>query len=209
MNPFVSPSSDPPPGSRSDQTRARILDATRQLLEARASDYVRISDIARLADVSPALVIRYFKSKDDLTYEVRLQQLEENYAAFQRHVKDNELAGDIEAILKARARFDLENANLVRDFWSMSWWWAEADERRVMEATKPLRKLFASALMSEFPRLAAAGEEAMIVHAEAIWLTYHGFLRHAIVMRTSLPAFKDALDRGVIAPLRAAHGGPV
>jgi AcrR family transcriptional regulator len=56
-------------------TRRRILAAAGDLFAARGYEDVTIRDIAAAADADPALVIRYFKSKNDLFVLVRQPDL--------------------------------------------------------------------------------------------------------------------------------------
>jgi AcrR family transcriptional regulator len=51
---------------KSDRTRARILAAARELFGEHGFDGVSLRDIAGQADADPALLIRYFQSKDRL-----------------------------------------------------------------------------------------------------------------------------------------------
>lgn len=55
-----------PPGASSGQTRARLLDVARELLGERGFDGTTIREIARRADVNPALLHYYFGSKAGL-----------------------------------------------------------------------------------------------------------------------------------------------
>jgi AcrR family transcriptional regulator len=57
-------------------TRRRILAAAGELFSARGYDDVTVRDIAAAADADPALVIRYFKSKNDLFVLVRQPDLQ-------------------------------------------------------------------------------------------------------------------------------------
>jgi AcrR family transcriptional regulator len=57
-------------------TRRRILSAAGELFSARGYEAVTIRDIAAAADADPALVIRYFKSKNDLFVLVRQPDLQ-------------------------------------------------------------------------------------------------------------------------------------
>jgi AcrR family transcriptional regulator len=57
-------------------TRRRILAAAGELFSARGYEDVTIRDIAVAADADPALVIRYFKSKNDLFVLVRQPDLQ-------------------------------------------------------------------------------------------------------------------------------------
>ena len=51
---------------KSDRTRAAILDAAQKLFAQHGHDRTTVRDIAAKASIDPALVIRYFGSKDEL-----------------------------------------------------------------------------------------------------------------------------------------------
>ena len=51
---------------KSDRTRAAILDAAQTLFAQHGHDRTTVRDIAAKASIDPALVIRYFGSKDEL-----------------------------------------------------------------------------------------------------------------------------------------------
>ena len=55
-----------PPLKKSERTRASILDAARTQFAERGYDGTTVRDIAAAAAVDPALIIRYFGSKEDL-----------------------------------------------------------------------------------------------------------------------------------------------
>ncbi|TIT98612.1 MAG: helix-turn-helix transcriptional regulator, partial [Mesorhizobium sp.] len=50
--------------SKSDRTRAQILEAARLLFAEHGYDGASIRDVAAHASIDPAMVIRYFRSKD-------------------------------------------------------------------------------------------------------------------------------------------------
>src|SRR5215469_13028108 len=52
-----------------DQRRAQMLDAALDIISERGYAETRISDVAERAGVSPALVIYYYKTKDQLLTE--------------------------------------------------------------------------------------------------------------------------------------------
>jgi AcrR family transcriptional regulator len=52
--------------SKSDRTRAQILTAAQVLFAERGYDATTIRDIASRAAIDPAMVIRYFRNKDEL-----------------------------------------------------------------------------------------------------------------------------------------------
>src|SRR5215472_18850970 len=57
------------PGGTADQRRAQMLHAALEDISARGYADTRIADVADRAGVSPALVIYYFKTKDQLLTE--------------------------------------------------------------------------------------------------------------------------------------------
>lgn len=52
--------------SKADRTRAAILAAAQKLFAGRGYELTTVRDIAAIAEIDPALVIRYFGSKDEL-----------------------------------------------------------------------------------------------------------------------------------------------
>ncbi|PDQ22487.1 TetR family transcriptional regulator [Mesorhizobium sanjuanii] len=52
--------------SKSDRTRAHILEAARHLFGEHGYDGASIRDVAAQASIDPAMVIRYFRNKDEL-----------------------------------------------------------------------------------------------------------------------------------------------
>jgi len=60
------PSLPPREPKKSERTRAAILDAARQLFAQRGHAGTTVRDVAAAAGIDPALVIRYFGSKDEL-----------------------------------------------------------------------------------------------------------------------------------------------
>lgn len=69
------------PQRKSDRTRAAILDAARRLFAERGHGATTIRDIAAEAGIDPALVMRYFGSKDELfvraaEFELKLPALD-------------------------------------------------------------------------------------------------------------------------------------
>jgi AcrR family transcriptional regulator len=56
----------PAPLKKSDRTRAAILDAAQRLFAERGHAATTIRDVAAEAGIDPALVMRYFGSKDEL-----------------------------------------------------------------------------------------------------------------------------------------------
>jgi AcrR family transcriptional regulator len=66
----------PKKSSKSDRTRAQILDAARDLFAEHGYNGASIRDIAARASIDPAMVIRYFQSKDELFARAALFDLQ-------------------------------------------------------------------------------------------------------------------------------------
>jgi AcrR family transcriptional regulator len=71
-----------PPLRKSERTRTAILEAARRLFAERGYEATTIRDVAAGAAIDPAMVIRYFGSKDDLF--VRAAELELRLPALDR-----------------------------------------------------------------------------------------------------------------------------
>ena len=66
--------------TKSDRTRAAILAAARELFAAQGYERTTVRDVAAKAEIDPAMVIRYFGSKDGLfaraaVFDLRLPDL--------------------------------------------------------------------------------------------------------------------------------------
>ena len=89
-------------------TRRRILAAAGELFSARGYEGVTIRDIAAAADADPALVIRYFTSKNDLFVLVRQPDLQLTPAPGQPLTAQNVTRALVELSLAQGARlFDV------------------------------------------------------------------------------------------------------
>ena len=109
------------------ETRRRILAAADDLFSARGYEDVTVRDIAAAADADPALVIRYFGSKNELFLLVRQPDLELKAAPGQpltARIVTREL---VELSLAQGARlFDVTAASAPQDSrlgpsWKLSW----------------------------------------------------------------------------------------
>ena len=109
-------------------TRRRILAAAGELFSARGYEDVTIRDIAAAADADPALVIRYFTSKNDLFVLVRQPDLQLTPAPGQPLTAQNVTRALVELSLAQSTRlFDVtavgppEATELLRTRWRRSW----------------------------------------------------------------------------------------
>ena len=71
----ASAADDSEPGSAADSRREQLLDSALEVIEERGFAETRIADVAAAAGISPALVIYYFKTRDQLLTEaIRLNE---------------------------------------------------------------------------------------------------------------------------------------
>jgi AcrR family transcriptional regulator len=113
------------PGT-ADQRREQMLHAALEVISARGYADTRIADVAERAGVSPALVIYYFKTKDQLLTEA-IRYYEDNWYAVgqSRMARLNSAAERLEEIvaMSCLSEADPEPASswqLWLDFWAQA-----------------------------------------------------------------------------------------
>ncbi|MFZ5691879.1 MAG: TetR family transcriptional regulator [Pseudomonadota bacterium] len=146
--------------SKSDRTRAAILAAAQEVFAAHGYERATVRDIAARAAIDPAMVIRYFGSKDELFARV---------AVFDLKLPDIDV-GDRNRIGEA----------LVRHF--LSQWEDHANNGLAVllrsaasneYAAKKLRDVFAGQVMPALARIdgmAGSGERAALVSSQLLGL---------------------------------------
>src|SRR5215467_8824451 len=82
------------PGGTADQRRAQMLHAALEVISERGYADTRIADVADRAGVSPALVIYYFKTKDQLLTEAIRYYEDHWYSEGQRRMAEMTSAAD-------------------------------------------------------------------------------------------------------------------
>ncbi len=106
--------------------RAQMLEAARQVIAERGFPGARITDVADRAGVSPALVIYYFKSKDNLLAEAIRQSEDLWYAEMSRRAaKIPTAAGRLEEVVAMTCHVSSEvvlegSLELWLDLWAQA-----------------------------------------------------------------------------------------
>lgn len=109
---------------RSQPTRDRILAEARRLFAEQGYERTTIRSVGAAAEVNPSMVLRYYRSKEDLfataaTIDFRMPDLaalplEERGEALVRHVLERWNAGDeLPALLRAAATHDAAQRRLT------------------------------------------------------------------------------------------------
>lgn len=115
-------------GAASDARRTQMLEATLEVVVERGFPETRISDVAERAGVSPALVIYYFKTKDNLLSEAMRYSEDVWYAEMQRRTEGLERAADrLEEVVAMTLLAEGSGAGPLEESWAV--WldlWAQA-----------------------------------------------------------------------------------
>lgn len=165
-------------------SRARILHAAEDLLRRKSAQFVHVRDVAQAAGVSPALILRYYRSKDELVFTAII------------HI----MAGSEAKLCEALERLDPPTASqvfsacmatdvglashLMRDLLSMSFWWSREEETYARQALGRRSDTLARLIAHDLAPLAAA--EAHHRHVlRCVLNAYLGVLRWALVTRAS------------------------
>src|SRR3984957_1873766 len=109
-----------------EQRRAQMLGAALEVISERGYADTRIADVAERAGVSPALVIYYFKTKDQLLTEAIRYYEEHWYAVGQRRMADMTTAAERLEDIVAMSCLDEADPEprgswtLFLDFWAQA-----------------------------------------------------------------------------------------
>lgn len=170
------------------ETRERILQSCRSLLDRTSAQDFQIRDVAREAGVSASLIIQYFNSKNDLVFETALRRLEDVHADMLARFAATP-PQSMTAVVTGLFEADWEIRHIIRDLLALSWWWSSADEDRVLEAFRPRETAMQAAL-------AAAGVEATPPRVRAAMDAYFaGFRSGCVTGAARDDVLADMLDR--------------
>lgn len=142
--------------SRSEETKARIFDTTTNLVELHGIDSLTVRKIADESNVSPALIIQYFGSKDKLLQQIfelrNIPFIKEMKAKFQSEMQWDvyELFMWISEHLLER---DLATPRLTLQVMAYSFRWDEAEEESFLGRLNLMLDLMVSGLMKTAPLL--------------------------------------------------------
>lgn len=174
--------------------RRRILEATRTLLETKSSQFFKVRDIAAMAKVSPALIMRYFNSKDELVFQAVISDMNEiSTSKLLRWVETvNNLS--VEDFLLQLFRQDLASGHRVRDLLTMQWWWTTVEEDIHQKAIAHRTDILLDTLLRTHGLPLDTDDETLKTIVRTLGLVYADSLRRAGMMRwTPEDALKDML----------------
>jgi AcrR family transcriptional regulator len=206
----------------SNATRARILAAGRERLETRSARFVSLREIAADADVSAALIVQMFGSKDELVFEVRLQQVE---TEIRQDLAAARLAGSgaqpLFAFFDSRIARRMASPWVIKDIQDNAWQWSGDQHARFERMFHPVGDLLA-AVMGELSRNTERAPGMSIEHFGTLArMTCESILHRAFSfnlpvekaqqkMRSALRGLLQACVAGeapAVAGLHLAHAG--
>jgi len=163
------------------ETRERILRCMMQMIEAGLGDDVQLRDVAREAGVSAALIIRYFGSKSDLTFEALTTRLVEvdNAELLARDAVGGFKA--VEDLIRYVLSSDMQSRHRIGAVMEMAWRRSADHEARFAAALAPrdaiLRRLLkAECLKASDTAVQRAATLLRIAYFEALRLAFvHGW----------------------------------
>jgi AcrR family transcriptional regulator len=104
------------PRAHSADSRDEILRAARHLFESRGFHETSMSEVAREAKVSKALIFWHFKTKEELFLAVLGKLLEPYYIDFAQEARELDERAQLERLIESYLLFVRDNASSVRFF---------------------------------------------------------------------------------------------
>jgi|SRR6516162_4999881 TetR/AcrR family acrAB operon transcriptional repressor len=180
-------------------SRDEILKAAITLFESRGFHETSMSEVAREAKVSKALIFWHFKTKEDLFLAVLSRLLEPYYIDFADEVVGLDERGQLEKLIELYLLFVRDNAGSVK-FFLMRLLHSE-DEQVSDDFTGKIRALYEgyrSLLIDLIRRVQEKDRSAVNLAPEAactfLLSVLNGFLVDLLFMRTAQLDLPDALD---------------
>jgi AcrR family transcriptional regulator len=185
------------------EARTRILNATKNALAERSAQFFKVRDIAKTAGVSPALVLRYFKSKDELVFEAIISEMNDTgKPKIDAWLSANPQACP-EDFSTVMLRTDLQNGHSTRDLMSMQWWWSSLEEQAFQDAIKPRAEKYWALMLRHYGLPAESEDSELRTICQLFMVAYLECLRRAGVQRQA-PETAIAELMALCAPLRQA-----
>ncbi len=142
--------------SRAEETRSRIFEETHRLVESEGADGLTVRKIAEVANVSPALIIQYFGSKDRLLQQVFELGNIPFLKSVGEWVKTGEPLDEFDLLMWIAGHLlerDLASPRLTLQVMSYSFRWDDDDEEAFLSRLEPVVQLFTACLQKCSPTL--------------------------------------------------------
>ena len=177
--------SDTPFEARSDETRARIFENTVKLVQLVGVERLTVRRIAEEAGVSPALIIQYFGSKDQLLQKI----FEENNAGLiddirtaVAEIRPKTLHDCLMTLTRFLLTRDLKRPSLTLHVMSHAFRWSKDEERGFLVRLEPFILVVAEAFRNVDETLTVSESRTA---TEAFFMCYSQAVR--IILKQEIP----------------------
>jgi len=181
----------------SQDSRDEILKAAMQLFASRGFHETSMSEVAREARVSKALIFWHFKTKEELFLAVLNRLLEPYYIDFSQEAQELDEAAQLQKLIELYLLFIRENASSVRFFLGRMM----HDEEMPDAFTDQLRKIYDGyeTLLVDLIRRAqqkglCSTQYKPEVAGRVLMSALNGFLIEVLFMRASDSDFTETLN---------------
>ncbi len=180
---------------RRAQTRARIVKATKTVIRKHGMEATTIRKIADEAEVSPGLVIQYFRSKAGLIQEIFLESNQILMTVFKDRMDtvDSFVELALGALESISAR-DMHDPALTRQVMAFTWSWGPDEEERFGKTLQDMSGVVANSMSVQF---LPDDLELRRVASFALVNMYVGYLRIALLEGWPPEKLIEAVEPGV------------
>ncbi|MBY6002980.1 TetR family transcriptional regulator [Salipiger bermudensis] len=178
---------------QSAATKARLIEAARRLFREYGYHGVSVTEIAREAGVTHAMINVHFHSKAGLLYELIHENNDAQIAALEAGLPNEGTTSErLRGILALYAEHDLEDPQLMAVMQAYYWQWPrETEDRNRAQLVRALTPI--ANILRDDPGLATLDEGAVWSLIDAIYAIYTFGLRPAVYRDTPREACVDAI----------------
>ena len=178
---------------QSAATKARLLEAARRLFREYGYHDVSVTEIAREAGVTHAMINAHFHSKAGLLYELIHENNDVQIAALEAGLPDEGSTMErLRWILAMYAKYDLEDTQLMAVMQAYYWQWPRETEDRnraqLLQALSPIARI-----LREDADLQNVDEAEIETLIDAIYAIYTFGLRPAVYRDATPESCVDAI----------------
>ena len=185
------------PGVQTQDSRDEILKAAMQLFASRGFHETSMSEVAREAHVSKALIFWHFKTKEELFLAVLNKLLEPYYIDFAEEAQQLDERAQLQKLIESYLLFVRENASSLRFFLGRMIHDEEMPDAFISQFRK-LYEGYESLIVDLIRRSQQKGYCASVCKPEVagrvIMSTLNGILIEVLLMRASEADFTEALN---------------
>ncbi len=185
--------------SQKEATRQRVLDAARELFEAKGFEAATVRDIARMAGVSVGSVFTTFSSKGDILSQVMADRLDALYAELDRlapHLRGS-TPDRLRSIFAIHYAFETRRARLFLAHIAAAYNWTLGPTSRPYGRNPRLRAVVRDCLIDGIARGDVDPAADLDVVVDALMASYAWTYRLAAWENADAEAMSAVMDRHI------------